>query len=345
MLPDVIITSNTLGFGGAERQRVLLANGLAQLGHNVHLRLLQASGPLQSELCDDVVVELRPWWDARRTWPTGSAAIITGTTNTEVAHAALLRSRRIVPFWAVAAHTPPIAEARTYGRLLHALIPKADLLIGLSTEQLQALQEHGRLNRKTAVVPNGIPAGPEPAPLPGLDEVRLCFIGRLTPQKGLDLLIAALAESSDTSWRLDVYGDGPDRVPLEAQVPAQLRDRVAFHGFQQDVRSALDQAHVLVAPSRNEAFPLVVLEALAAGRGVLATPVGAMPAMLTPDTGTMLPPPSSPWPAAVADFLSTARSLAPHWAMSARRHFLDNFTDTEMVRSYQELLLTASPRA
>jgi glycosyltransferase involved in cell wall biosynthesis len=109
---------------------------------------------------------------------------------------------------------------------------------------------------------------------------------RLVPEKGLDVCLEAfrqLAETTERPVRLVIVGDGPERPALEAlTVHLGLSDRVRFEGFRQDVPEVLAALDVLVLSSRGlEGLPLIVVEALAVGRPVIATRVAGTPEIFT----------------------------------------------------------------
>ena len=107
----------------------------------------------------------------------------------------------------------------------------------------------------------------------GTDPIHLLAVGRLVEQKGFDILIEALARCQNPCFRLTLIGEGVLRDELEAQarrqgVAAQLR----FVGLQRNPYPFFAQADVYVLSSRFEGFPNTVLEALACGTPVIATP-------------------------------------------------------------------------
>ncbi|MEV6829531.1 glycosyltransferase family 4 protein [Amycolatopsis sp. NPDC051102] len=133
-------------------------------------------------------------------------------------------------------------------------------------------------------------------PVPPRGPVRhLVFAGLLVERKGILDLLAALARPGvwPAEARLTVVGDGPQRAEAEraAQAPP-LAGRVTFLGFRPDVPALLAAADALVLPSTMEQQPLVVAEAMAAGKPVLATATGGVPAMLdVPGAPAFLAPP------------------------------------------------------
>lgn len=150
----------------------------------------------------------------------------------------------------------------------------------------------------------------------------LVFVGMLIELKGVTDLISALAlaRSDLPGLHLDIVGDGPLRADLTAQVlRADLGDVVTFHGFRQDVPQILATADVFVLPSRMEQQPLVLIEAMATGKLILATDVGGVLDMLShAGAGAIVVPARSPQSlaeglkqlAALADPSSLGSSIA-----------------------------------
>lgn len=111
------------------------------------------------------------------------------------------------------------------------------------------------------------------------------FVGRLTPDRGLDILFRALETVPGHHWRLAVVGDGPEREPLETlarqvHLPARLRWLGALSG--ETLRDAWRTFDLVVVPSRAgpawaELTGSVALEAMARGIPVIASTSGALP--------------------------------------------------------------------
>lgn len=110
---------------------------------------------------------------------------------------------------------------------------------------------------------------------------KLVFVGLLVERKGLLDLLDALETTMPRDATLTVVGDGPQRTQAEGRVTRRgLGDRVRFLGFRSDVPELLLEHDALVLPSAMEQQPLVVAEAMAAGKPVVATDTGGVADML-----------------------------------------------------------------
>ncbi len=117
-------------------------------------------------------------------------------------------------------------------------------------------------------------------------EYDLIFVGRLEKNKGISLLLEALSKLKVKSEKLKVLivGTGPLLASLKLKVKSEkLENNIIFWGYakdSQEVAELLNKSKVLVMPSYNEGGPRVVVEALACGVPILATPVGIVPDLL-----------------------------------------------------------------
>ena len=134
---------------------------------------------------------------------------------------------------------------------------------------------------------------PDPAPMPP-GGPHLVAIGRLSEQKGFGLLMEALALAVPDlpGLHLTLVGDGELRPQIEAAIAKQhLGKHVTLTGWLDEarVRDALSAAQVLVLPSFAEGLPMVIMEAMASGRPVIATAIAGIPELVTPETGCLVP--------------------------------------------------------
>jgi glycosyltransferase involved in cell wall biosynthesis len=163
-------------------------------------------------------------------------------------------------------------------------------------------------------------------------------IGRFTPQKGLDLLVRALARlPADVTCVL--VGDGPERGNLERLAEElEVRERVALTGWVERPRDYLAAIDVVAMPSRFEGLPLVAIEAALAERPVVATAVdGIQEAIVGGATGILVPPED---PVALGEAISALlrdQSMREQMGVRARAQALERFSVTGMARSYEEL--------
>lgn len=119
------------------------------------------------------------------------------------------------------------------------------------------------------------PAGAEVQASAGSEQI--VFVGRLDPVKNLACLLRAmrLCRESHPRLELDIVGDGEERERLEQlTVKLMLSERVHFHGQQNDPGRFIRKARCLILPSRCEGLSNAIMEAMSAGRPVIASNVG-----------------------------------------------------------------------
>lgn len=149
-----------------------------------------------------------------------------------------------------------------------------------------------RLKVVHCAIEPGAFAGPHPLPEAPL---RLVSIGRFAEQKGQMLLVEAMALLRDALPDLDLVlvGDGEMRATLEAAIARHgLTGRITLTGWVSEagVRRELAAAQALILPSFAEGLPMVVMEAMAAARPVIATWIAGVPELVLPGrTGWLVP--------------------------------------------------------
>lgn len=140
------------------------------------------------------------------------------------------------------------------------------------------------------VVHNALATPPLPAEKAAGGSVELLFIGRIDPEKGLDVLIEALAQlpAGLPDWHLTVAGTGRGRTVmplLRRAAEAGLDGRIDWKGFVADTSPLLRAAHIGVLPTRApEAFGLAILEYMHSGCVPVVTDSGAQPEIVTDGT-------------------------------------------------------------
>jgi D-inositol-3-phosphate glycosyltransferase len=167
------------------------------------------------------------------------------------------------------------------------------IVVPTERERNSLIRFYGARGEKIGVVPCGVNLGlfrPEKKRLArrrlgfGADDIILLYVGRFEPLKGLDILLEAIArlQSSDRLRLVIVGGDGESnhahQTLKQKADKLDISEKCLFTGpmEQKKLPPYYNSADVLVIPSRYESFGLVGLEALACGRPVVSTPVGAM---------------------------------------------------------------------
>ena len=178
------------------------------------------------------------------------------------------------------------------------LFQMTDCIFAVSEGARKTLESRGSFNAPIAIVPNFVPnlkIDGRRTRNPSRDALQLLFLGRLSYEKGLDILLAAVAMIADQPVFLNVVGDGPQRSSLMGMAESlNIAHKVRFFGFQRDVVKYLEDADVLVMPSRTEAMPMALIEASTLGIPVIASAVGGIPEIVTSFENGVLVPPSEP---------------------------------------------------
>lgn len=169
------------------------------------------------------------------------------------------------------------------------------------------------------------------------DDVRplALFVGRLTHQKNVDLLLESFAALEDEPRpRIALAGNGPLRGELEATVRRlHLADDVCFLGERSDARELMQAADLVVLPSRDEGLSNVILEAMAAGRPVLATRVGGTPELVEDGaTGILFDPGDAAALTEALRKLAADPALRMRMGEAARTRIADHYSPAVLAR-------------
>ena len=200
-------------------------------------------------------------------------------------------------------HLPLAAEigldAAIAERLAHAermALSSARRVIVTGPMTLSLLEAHGLTHDDVVVVEPGT----DPAPLAegsGSTDVHLLIVAALTPGKGHEMLISALAELPPLSWKLTCAGSTTRSTPTVDRV----RAAIARHGFDERVRlvgerdektlnELYNRSDIVVSPSLRETYGMAVAEALARGLPVVATATGTSARLVGDHAGSVVPP-------------------------------------------------------
>jgi glycosyltransferase involved in cell wall biosynthesis len=124
------------------------------------------------------------------------------------------------------------------------------------------------------------------------DRVLLTFVGRLVPIKRVDVLLRAVAHARNqgADVRVAIVGDGELRPELEQQAAELgIADHLYFAGYREDMLPVVAASDIAVLSSDNEGTPVSLIEAGAAATPAVATRVGGVADVVTPDTGILAP--------------------------------------------------------
>ena len=205
------------------------------------------------------------------------------------------------------------ATAAYHGRLHSIVVPSMYLE--------QQLSSGGVPRRLLQYLPNGLPAGPAPEPAPAAGG-QVLYLGRLANEKGVDVLLAAATRLPEAAFC--IAGDGPAADQLRSTAPGNVR----FVGQlgEGELANELAQAALVVSPSIcPENAPMAILEAMRAGRAVVATELGGQPELLG-ETGVIVPAGDSVALAATLAELTRDHARTQRLGMAARDRFVERFT-------------------
>jgi len=204
-------------------------------------------------------------------------------------------------------------KGRFYEWLQMRSYRRADGVIGVSEAIRDRLRRRGVAAGRIHHVPNAWASAGE-APLARIAArdalgvprggVRIGWVGRVSREKGPDVMVEALARLARPQVQLSLVGDGPLVEFVRARAVALGVDgAVTFHGLVPDAQRVLPAFDVLVLSSRTEGTPIILFEAVAASVPIVATAVGGVPAVVTDREAVLVP---SDDPAALAQGIARA---------------------------------------
>lgn len=344
----VLLLTNGLRYGGAERVVEALADGLRERGDEVRVVATTRGGPVADALrarCHPVeVLGIRGAWDLR---VVARLARLIRRHRIELVHAHLAVSdiaaagvKALCPDVQVVStvHNPGVELGRLKRALWGPALRSMDRVLAVSRAAQGGLPDGvlstivhpslvdldaPRLSQRRARRELGLPvSGPV-----------VLAIGRLAPVKGLDVLAEAALQLPGVT--VAVLGDGPERARL-ASTPLRLL------GSHPDAACLVAAADVLALPSRSEGFPQVPLHAMAAEVPVVATHVGGTPeVVLDGVTGRLVAPENSRALAEALRSLLEAPATARQLGAAGRRRLEEaGLTKAAMIdntrRAYPE---------
>jgi len=173
----------------------------------------------------------------------------------------------------------------------------------------------------------------------GLGRPLIGVVGRLSPEKGVDVFLDACAVLAQRkiSFAGVIAGDGPERGRLQALCRRLgLDSQVQFVGHVENVEALYRSLDLLVLPSRSEGLPNTLLEALQADVPVVAAAVGGVPDLVGSSLAASLVPPGSPAAFAEAIELTLAHGDSPG-AAAARASVVSRFSLERRLEAHLRL--------
>jgi glycosyltransferase involved in cell wall biosynthesis len=198
-----------------------------------------------------------------------------------------IRGQKVV----VMEHSPVGTWSGLSNRLKHYTSSHADAHVTVGYKAAEIIEGLGDLPKGSLeVIHSGVPTMELSPPPRTTDDFTVGMLSRHDPVKGIDLAIRVVAQLGD-GYRLVVIGDGAERPNLEALVDElDMGDRVELRPYSEDARHYYPNFDVYLLPSRLEAFPVTIQEALQAGVPVVATEVGSVrEAIDDGETGFIVP--------------------------------------------------------
>ena len=235
-------------------------------------------------------------------------------------------------------HSPAPAWNRRQKWITRRVARRGVRFVAVSEHLAQFLESALNLPAGSArVIHNGIPVPVTLAPRAMSPEPIVGAVGRISNQKGVQVLIKAMQRVPGA--RLVLIGEGHDREELEALArDTGLGERVTFAGWVDPPWTEHWTFDVLALPSFLEGFPLVIVEAMLAGIPVVATRVGGIPEIVVPEeTGLLVPPGDTESLGAAIQRLVTDEKLRAYVIEHARAVALERFTAAHMAGEFERL--------
>jgi glycosyltransferase involved in cell wall biosynthesis len=211
---------------------------------------------------------------------------------------AVARARRVPTVNTVHGFTGDGGRNRVYEWIQSIALRRADAVIAVSAPLVDRLVKSGIPRDRIHCIPNGFTTLVETLTRVaarerlGLDPDALIagWVGRLSREKGADVMLDALAQSG-REWRLSVIGDGEELARLRDQAERlRISDRITWHGPVANAGSLLSGFDAFVLSSRTEGTPITLLEAMNAGVPIIATKVGGVPDVVSSSHALLIPP-------------------------------------------------------
>ncbi|MDR7252083.1 glycosyltransferase involved in cell wall biosynthesis [Nocardioides sp. BE266] len=225
------------------------------------------------------------------------------------------------------------------GRLLRRAVRTASVTLSIDEPTHRAVSNLVGSTR-AQILPNFIETERYEANLERDSRVAL-FVGSVGASKGIDELVSAWTDLAPSGWHLRLVGPPAATYASPAWL-GTLDASIELVGprSHDEVIAEMTQAAFLVLPSHTEGFPNVILEAMATGTPVVATSVGAIPAMLRDGAGIVVPPKDVPALVAALEVVTSAPEIRSSMAATALRRVRETYSLDVVVDAYRRLWLS-----
>jgi glycosyltransferase involved in cell wall biosynthesis len=305
-------------FGGLERVVYALATGQKKAGHEVTVIMLLETGapdpPLCSELDAAGIALMRITRPARAFRSQRRAILeICRRLTPDVLHthgylpdvlaASLGRRFPVARVSTVHGFTGGAWRNRFYEWLQRRSYARFDAVVAVSRRLAIDLAPTGLSRRAAVVLPNAREqTNEELSPESAREELNLStelfhigWVGRITREKGPDVLVEALAALGDLNAHVTLIGEGADRRKLEERTrELGIEHMVSWPGEVARASRLFPAFDVFVNSSRTEGTPITLLEAMHARVPIVATSVGGVPEVVSPDEAILIPSENPP---------------------------------------------------
>lgn len=261
------------GIGGAERYFVDLCRSLQHREHTVQA-ICHRDFIARRELAKNNAIQIAPfpvmgWWDLYHASRIRNAI---RQFNPDIVHAHLARASYIAGRACRSLQLPLVVKTHNYVKLKY--YRNVDHFITTTHDQKRYLMDHGVDNSIISVIPNFSSIATGEANNRSSDGLQFAAYGRLVKKKGMHILLKAFRQYLDAgnSASLHIGGEGPERPALVAlSETLGLQKNVVFHGWIDNPADFISHYDIMVLPSLDEPFGIVVLEVMAGCRPLVAT--------------------------------------------------------------------------
>lgn len=240
-------------------------------------------------------------------------------------------------------------KLKIYANLDRMIFPLLDAVAPLSDELDRQLRRIPGLKSKLHLIRNGVNIdeikdvghiAKEISAFKSNGEVVIGYIGRLTPGKGLDILLNAVKEYGEPNWRVAIVGDGEQCAELQSMVTdLDIGNRVTFFGFRPDRLAFLKGFDVFVLPSRSEGIPRCLMEAMIAGVAVVASDIPGCRYLVDGKTTGLLFQSDRELAESIKRLISDPL-LRESLSRSGQEFIQQRFSAARMAKQYEELFFT-----